>query len=135
MIRMLLKLGQSRIIWYLFASFMTVILCSFHLIWFVKYVFFAKIMFVKTSTIIVKYESWVIKSKPTLLNPFEWNIINYNTRWAFSFTLYWFIFEISRFLCKMHKFQNLWHHHRHCSIMEVTLLLISFEPLALSKWN
>ena len=29
--------------------------------------------------------------------------------------------------CEIHRFQNLWQHHRHCYIMEVTLMLISFE--------
>ena len=43
-------------------GFNTIILCSFHSIWFVKYVFSAKIWFVKTSTKIVKYESQVVKS-------------------------------------------------------------------------
>ena len=58
---MLLKLSQCRIIWYLLAGFKTIILCSVHSIRFVKYVFFAKIWFVKTSTGIVKYESRVVK--------------------------------------------------------------------------
>ena len=48
-----------------------------------------------------------------------------------------FVLEISSFLCfyKIHKFQNLWRHHRHCCMMEVTLLLISFESYVLSKRN
>ena len=33
------------------------------------------------------------------------------------------------------RFQNLWRHHRSCSIMEVTLMLSSFESWVLSKWN
>ena len=37
-----------------------------------------------------------------------------------------FVREISRFLCfcKIHRFENLWWHHRHCYIMEVTLFWI-----------
>ena len=33
-----------------------------------------------------------------------------------------FILDISRFLCfrEIHRFQNLWCHHKHCYIMEVT---------------
>ena len=27
-----------------------------------------------------------------------------------------------------HRFQNLWRHHKYCSIMQVTLMLIYFEP-------
>ena len=48
-----------------------------------------------------------------------------------------FVLEMSRFLCfcEIHRFQNLWCHHRHCCIMEVTLVLISFESYVLSKWN
>ena len=44
--------------------------------------------------------------------------------------------EIYRFLCfgEIHRFQNLWCHHRHCYIMEVMLMLISFESQVLSKW-
>ena len=41
----------------------------------------------------------------------------------------YFVLEIFRFLCcsEIHRFQNLWRHHRHCYVMEVTLILISFE--------
>ena len=48
-----------------------------------------------------------------------------------------FLLEISRFLCfcKIHIFQNLWHHHRHCYIMEVIIMLIYFESSVLSKWK
>ena len=44
-----------------------------------------------------------------------------------------FVVKISKFLrfCKIHKFPNLWHHHRHCCMMEVTLKLISFESYML----
>ena len=37
--------------------------------------------------------------------------------------------RVSRFSCfyEIHRFQNMWPHHRHCCIMEVTLVLISFE--------
>ena len=37
-----------------------------------------------------------------------------------------FVHEISRFLCfcKIHRFENLWWHRRHCYIMEVTLFWI-----------
>ena len=51
-------------IWFLFADFKTAILCSVHSIWFVKYVLSAKVLFVKTSTRIVKCESRVVKSNP-----------------------------------------------------------------------
>ena len=49
----------------------------------------------------------------------------------------YFILEISRLLCfcEIHRNQNLWCHHKHCYIMEVTLNLISFEPCVLSQWN
>ena len=35
-----------------------------------------------------------------------------------------FVLEISRFLyfCEIHKFQNLWRHHRHCYLLEVTVI-------------
>ena len=42
-------------------------LCSVHDLLFVKYVFTAKIWFMKTSTGIMKYESGVVKSNPVLL--------------------------------------------------------------------
>ena len=58
---------HCRINWYLFAGFKTIILRSFHFQWFVKYMFSAKISFVKTSTSIVKYESRVVKSNPGCL--------------------------------------------------------------------
>ena len=58
---MLLKLWHCWLIWYLFAGFKTLILCSGHSIWFVKYLLSAKIWFLKTSTRIVKCESQVIK--------------------------------------------------------------------------
>ena len=61
-IRMFLKLWQYRIIWYLFTGFKIIILCSVHSLWFVRYVFSAKIWFVKTWTRIVKCESRVVKS-------------------------------------------------------------------------
>ena len=40
----------------------------------------------------------------------------------------WFVLEISRFLClcEILRFSNLQCHHRHCYIMKVTLMLISF---------
>ena len=63
-IRMFSKLWHYRIIWYLFAGFKTVILCSVHSIWFVKYVLAAKMWFVKTSFRIMKYESQDVKSNP-----------------------------------------------------------------------
>ena len=39
-----------------------------------------------------------------------------------------FTLKIFRFFCfcEIHRFQNLWH-HKHCYIMEVTIMLISFE--------
>ena len=61
---MFLKLSQRRIIWYLLVDVEGRILCSVHSIRFVKYVFSAKIYFVKTSTRIVKHESRVVKSNP-----------------------------------------------------------------------
>ena len=42
-----------------------------------------------------------------------------------------FVLKISRFLCfyEIHRFQNLWCHHRHCYIMEIILMLtFSFNP-------
>ena len=46
------------------------------------------------------------------------------THYSFPFISFpYFVLEVSRFLCfyKIHKCQNLWRHHRHCCIMEVTL--------------
>ena len=59
---------NCHIIWYLFAGFKAVILCSVHSTWLMKYVFSAKIPLVKTSTRIVKYESRVVKSNPESKN-------------------------------------------------------------------
>ena len=59
-------------------------------------------------------------------------------QWIFLFEVkIMFVLEISRFSCfsEIHRFQNLWPHHRHCYIMEVTLTLISFESWVLSNWN
>ena len=64
---MFLKLWHCQTIWYLLAGFTITILCSVHSMWFVKYVFFAKIWFMKTSTRIVKTKSRVIKSNPASL--------------------------------------------------------------------
>ena len=47
---MVLKLWHCWMIWYLFARFKTVILCSGHFVWFVKYVFF-----------LLKYDSWKLQ--------------------------------------------------------------------------
>ena len=49
----------------------------------------------------------------------------------------YFVVVISRFLyfCKMHRFENLWCHHKHCYILEAALMLISFESQTLSKSN
>ena len=63
-IRTLLKLWHCQIIWDLFAGFKTIILYSFHCILIAKYIFTAKVCFVKTVARIVKYESWVAKSIP-----------------------------------------------------------------------
>ena len=63
-IRMFLKKIHCQITLYLFAGFKTIFLCSVYTLWFMKYVFTAKIWFVKTSTRIVKYESGVVKSDP-----------------------------------------------------------------------
>ena len=54
---MFLKLWYCQKVWYLFPGLKTIILCSVHSTWFVKYLFSAKLWFVKTSTRIVKYES------------------------------------------------------------------------------
>ena len=59
-----MKLWHGQIIWYLFEGFKAIILCSVDSSWFVKYVFPAKIEFVKTSTRIVRYASRVVKSNP-----------------------------------------------------------------------
>ena len=56
-----LRLWHCQIIWYLFESFKTIMLCSVRSIRFVKYVLSAKIWFMKTSTRIVKYESRVVR--------------------------------------------------------------------------
>ena len=48
----------------MYAGSKTIIVCSVHFIRFKKYAFSAKIWFVKTSTRIAKYESWVVKSNP-----------------------------------------------------------------------
>ena len=39
-----------------------------------------------------------------------------------------FIYLGFLYFCEIHRYQNLWRHHRHWCIMEVTLLLISLEP-------
>ena len=43
---------------------------------------------------------------------------------------YYFVLEISRFscFCEIHRFQNLWCHHRHCYIMEVHLCCLLLNP-------
>ena len=61
---MLLKLWQCRVIWYFFVGSKIIILSSALSVWFLKYVFLAKIWFVKLSTRIVKYESRVVKPNP-----------------------------------------------------------------------
>ena len=53
-----------QVICYLFAAFKNIILSSVHSIIFMKYVFAAKIWFMKTSARIVKYESQAVKSNP-----------------------------------------------------------------------
>ena len=57
-----LKLCHCQIIWYLFAGFKAMILCSVHSM--IREMFSAKLWFVKTSTRIVKYESRVTISNP-----------------------------------------------------------------------
>ena len=69
LIRVFLKLWHCQIIWYLFAGFKVIILLSVHFIWFVKYVFSAKLRFVKTSTRLVKYKSRVVESNPAHFVP------------------------------------------------------------------
>ena len=85
-IRMFLKVWLCRIIWYLFAGFKTITLCSVSSIWFMKYVFFAEIWFVKTSTRIVKYESRVVKSNPG--NLFQWF---YSDLFTLSCSMWYFV--------------------------------------------
>ena len=63
-IKMFSKLCHCRIILYLFAGFKIIILCSVHPKWFMKFVFSAKMWFMKTSTRIVNYESQVAKLNP-----------------------------------------------------------------------
>ena len=71
LIRMFSKLWQYQIIWYLFAGFRIITLCSVHCVWFMKYLFSAKI-FMKTSTRIMKFKSWVNKSNShTCSTPWE----------------------------------------------------------------
>ena len=43
-----------------------------------------------------------------------------------------FVLEILRFLCfyETYRFQNLWCHHKYCSIIQVTLMLIFFWILS-----
>ena len=60
------NLWHYGIIRYLFAGFKTITLCSVYSIRFVKHAFSTKIWFVKTSTRIMKYKSWVIKSNPVI---------------------------------------------------------------------
>ena len=55
--RIFLELLHWKIIWYLFESFETIILCSVHSIQFMKYVFYCL-----WKLRIIKHESWVIKS-------------------------------------------------------------------------
>ena len=62
MIRIFLKLWHCQIIWYIFVGFKTIMLFSVHCIRFMKWVFSVKIWFLKTSTRIMKYKSWVVKS-------------------------------------------------------------------------
>ena len=64
LIGIFLKLWHYQISLYLFEGFQTIIMCSVHLMWIVKYVFSAKIWFAKMSTRIVKYESQVVKLNP-----------------------------------------------------------------------
>ena len=64
LIKMFSKLWCCQIVLFLFAGFKTIILCSVHPEWFMKFAFSAKIWFVKTSTRIVKYESRVFKLNP-----------------------------------------------------------------------
>ena len=56
----------------------------------------------------------------------SWCVINDFFIWRKNNVLFWRYLEFFCF-CEIHRFQNLWCHHRHCYIMEVTLILISFE--------
>ena len=75
---MTLPVCYCRIIWFSFASFKTIMLCSVLSIWPVKYEFSAEIWFVTTLTRIVKYESQVAKSNPENLFTacIYWNQLN-----------------------------------------------------------
>ena len=71
----------------------------------------------------VRFQRVVLKvtstTKPFLSQNEPWCVINYFYLKKKSC----FVLEISRFLCfcEILKFPNLWHHHRHCHIVEVTL--------------
>ena len=90
--KMLLELWHYRIIWYLFEGFKTVIVCSVHSVRFMKFVFCAKIWFVKTSTRIVKYESHVATSNPGFLHNSQGGCWNSTYAWTSERYLY-FVWE------------------------------------------
>ena len=69
--------------------------------------------------------------KVTLLQNY---FLSYSSPWCVINDFFYlkkkcFVLEISRFscFCEIHKFQILWHHHKHCCIMEFILLLFSFK--------
>ena len=76
--RMFSTLWQCQIIWNIYVSFTTIILYSLRSIQFMKrFVFSKKIWFLKNSTRVVKYESWVVKLNPAWLSRFWWKF-NYS---------------------------------------------------------
>ena len=89
-----LRLCQCRIIWYQLPGFKTIIVCSVHSIRFVKYVSFAKIWFMKTSTRIVKYESRVVKSNPAQIDCIS-STCPMREKWWYL-EIFWSVFSLIR---------------------------------------
>ena len=89
-----LRSCQCRIIWYQLPGFKTIIVCSVHSIRFVKYVSFAKICFMKTSTRIVKYESRVVKSNPAQTDCIS-NTCPMREKWWYL-EFFWSVFSLIR---------------------------------------
>ena len=57
-----LKLWHYKIIWCLFAGFKTLVLCSVHSTWLIKYVISVKMWFMKTLARMGKYKPRIVKS-------------------------------------------------------------------------
>ena len=89
-----LRSCQCRIIWYQLPGFKTIIMCSVHSIRFVKYVSFAKICFMKTSTRIVKYKSRVVKSNPAQTDCIS-NTCPMREKWWYL-EFFWSVFSLIR---------------------------------------